>query len=88
MAHIVCKLNSKHGSKEKDSSRNMDVGKIDWNLISENSEILENNIFTQKKVKTLDSNSSDESAIKTFVMPGFNEIADMEKAGRGEQEPT
>ena len=72
-----------HGSKEKHSSRNMDVGKIDWNLISENSEILENNIFTQKKVKTLDLNSSDESAIKTFVTLGRNEIADMEKGGRG-----
>ena len=72
-----------HGSKEKHSSRNMDVGKIDWNLISENSEILENNLFTQKKVKTLDLNSSDESAIKTFVTLGRNEIADMEKGGRG-----
>ena len=72
-----------HGIKEKHSSRNRAVGKIVLNLIGENSDILENNIFTQKKVKTLDLNSLDESAIKTFVTLGRNEIADMEKGGKG-----
>ena len=37
----------------------------------------------QKKVKALNFNSSDESAIKTFVTSGRNEKADMEKGGRG-----
>ena len=72
-----------HGCKEKHSSRSRAVGKIEWYLISENYDILENNIFMQKKVKTLDLNSSDESAIKTFVTLGRNEIADMEKGGKG-----
>ena len=57
--------------------------KRDWNLTSENSDILENNLFVQKKVKSLNSNSSVESAIETFVTPGRNEQADMEKGGRG-----
>ena len=71
------------GSREKCSSRKGAVDKREWNLTSENSDILENNVFMQKKVKALDFNSSDESAIKTFVTSGRNEKADMEKGGRG-----
>ena len=63
--------------------------KIELNLTSENSDILENVIFAQKKVKTLDLITSEEPLIKVFVTPRWNECTDMEKGGNGgEQEPT
>ena len=71
------------GTKEKHSSRNRAVDKIDWNLTRENYYILENNLSMQKKVKVSNFNSWDKSAIETFVTLGQNEIADLKKGGRG-----
>ena len=39
------------GNKEKHSFRNRAVENIDWNLTSENTDILENNLFMHKKKK-------------------------------------
>ena len=71
------------GSKEKHSSRNRAVEKLDWNLTTENSDIWGNNVFIQKKVKAFIFNSLDKSKIETFVTHGRSEIADMEKGGEG-----
>ena len=68
---------------KKHSSRKGAVGKIDLILASENSDIQENNLFTQKKVKTLDLSILEDSAIKTFATLRRNEIADMENGGKG-----
>ena len=76
-------MNYSHGRKEKNSSRYRAVRKIDWNLISENSEILQSNIFTQRKVKTTDIHFSVKSAINIFFTQGRDENENIEKGGRG-----